>query len=57
MKYLIEFLALILLFYLLSFAKYNWRHNNKIGAIGAAVIGVVAFILSYIVLFVGDYEI
>jgi len=56
MKYIVEFLVLILLFYLLSFAKYNWKHNNKIGAIGVAIVGLAAVILSFIVLFVGDYE-
>ena len=57
MKYIVEFLVLILLIYLLSFAKYNWKHNNKIGAIGVSIIGLTAFVFSFIVLFVGDYEI
>lgn len=57
MKYVVGFLVLILLFYLLSFAKYNWKNNNKTGAIGVLMIVLAAFIFSFIVLFVGDYEI
>lgn len=56
MKYVIGSLLLVLLFYLLSFARHNWKNKNKLAAIGVALLGVTAFGLAYFVLFLGDYE-
>lgn len=57
MKYFIGALLLVMLFYILSFTKYNWKNKNKLAAIGAAIIGISAFSLSFFVLFIGSYEI
>jgi len=56
MKYIVFIFLLILLFYLLSFAIYNWRNNNKIAAIGSAVLGIAAFALPLVLIFFGNYE-
>lgn len=56
MKYVVSLFLLILLFYLLSFARYNWRSNNKIAAIGSAVLGFAAFGISIVILFFASYE-
>ncbi|MFW5649576.1 MAG: hypothetical protein ACOCG5_10840 [Candidatus Alkaliphilus sp. MAG34] len=56
MKYIIVIPLFIMLFYLLSFSKYNWRNNNRLAAIGSAVLGITAFTLACLVLFSGNYE-
>lgn len=57
MKYVIGCLLLVLLFYLFSFARFNWKSKNKLAAIGVVLLGITAVGLVYFVLFVGDYEI
>ena len=56
MKYVIGFLLFVLLFYLLSFARHNWKKKNKLAAIGMVLLGITAFGLAYFVLFLGNYE-
>jgi multisubunit Na+/H+ antiporter MnhB subunit len=47
----------MVLFYFLSFAKYNWKTKNKLGAIGAIVMGLAFLILTCVLIFSGNYEI
>ncbi|MDI9476158.1 MAG: hypothetical protein ACOX0L_09250 [Natronincolaceae bacterium] len=56
MKYVMVIPLLIMLFYLLSFSRYNWKNNNKLAAIGSAILGITAFTLACFVLFSGNYE-
>ncbi len=57
MKYLTVVLLFIMLFYILSFSRYNWKNNNKLAATGSAILGITAFGLAFFVLFSGNYEI
>ena len=57
MNYIIITLLFAVLIHLFSFAKYNWQKKNKLAAIGAAIIGLAAFILPIYLLFFGPYEI
>jgi hypothetical protein len=56
MKYIATVFLLMLLSYILSFARYNWKNNNWIAAIGSAVLGFAAFGISFILIFFGSYE-
>lgn len=57
MKYIVVAFVLLLVFYLLSFARHNRQNGNNLGAVGAALMGFAALALSVIVLFIGNYEI
>ena len=56
MKYFILVLVFGVMFYLLSFSKYNWNKKNKLAAVGSAIIGIVAFGLTIFLLFFSNYE-
>lgn len=56
MRYVSTLGLLIMLFYILSFSRYNWVNNNKLAAIGSAIIGAAAFALSIFAMFFGNYE-
>lgn len=56
MKYVISMFLFVMLFYILSFARYNWRNNNRFAAIGSAVLGIAAFGIPFMLLFFGSYE-
>jgi hypothetical protein len=57
MRYFVALLVLLVMIYILSFARYNWKAKNKLAAIGAALLAIAAFSLSFFVLFIGNYEI
>lgn len=56
MKYFIVIILFGVFIHSLSFAKYNWDKKNALAAVGAAILGVAAFILPLIVLFSRHYE-
>ncbi len=56
MKYIVAVFLSIMLFYFLTFARYNWKNDNRIAAIGSAIMGCVAFGTSIFLLFFGGYE-
>jgi hypothetical protein len=57
MKYAIVLLLLAALIHLLSFAKYNWKKNNRLAAVGSAIIGFAAFVIPLYLIFLRDFEI
>ena len=57
MKYAIVLLLLAALIHLLSFAKYNWKKNNRLAAVGSAIIGFAAFVIPLYLIFLSDFEI
>jgi hypothetical protein len=46
----------MLLFHLLSFARFNWKSHNKFAAVGSAILGFTSFGLAFIFIFFGNYE-
>ena len=57
MKYLIVVFLSGVLVYLMSFAKYNWDRDNRIAAVGAAIVGLAAFVLPIYLMFWGNFEV
>jgi hypothetical protein len=50
MKYVAILFLLIVSVYPLSYAKYNWSRNNKLGAIGSILLAVAAVIFPSVLL-------
>jgi hypothetical protein len=55
-KYVLLVPLLLLLLYLLSFAKYNWTQKNRLAAVGVLILCLAAAALPVFVLFFGKYE-
>lgn len=51
MKYFLIIIGILPSIYLISFAKFNWKNNNKTAAIGAILLAAVAIILQILFLF------
>lgn len=56
MRYVLSMFLFVMLFYFLSFARYNWTNNNRFAAIGSAVLGLAAFGIPFMLIFFGSYE-
>lgn len=56
MKYVVATIVLVVFFYLLSFAWYNWQNKNKLAAAGTGLLAITVCGLWYIVLFLGNFE-
>lgn len=56
MKFIAIVLILPIFIYLVSFAVYNWKKNNKLAAVGAAIIGIAAYTLPIYILFLSKVE-
>lgn len=56
MRFVVAAILAAVLCYMLSFAVYNWQNKNRLAAIGAAILGMVACGITYFVLFFGNYE-
>ncbi len=54
MKYIVVLLMLLVLFYLFSFAVYNWKNKNRMAAIGSVIIGLIAFVMQFVLMFFMD---
>jgi hypothetical protein len=50
MKYITIILIFLSTIYTFSFAKNNWKENNKLGAIGVVVVALISIILPVFIL-------
>lgn len=56
MRYVITMMLIIPLIYIFSFAWYNWTTNNRLAAVGSAIIGFSAVALPIYIMFFGNFE-
>lgn len=54
MRYWLIPFILIVELYPLSYAKYNWDKNNRLGAAGAALIAVAAVVFPTVMIILGE---
>lgn len=57
MRYAVFVLLSVMLIYMLSFARHNWRMKNKLAAVGAVILGVLAFGLMTYTIFSDKFEV
>lgn len=51
MKYIEIIFLLTISIYPFSYARYNWKNKNKLGAVGAIFIGIIAIVFPAILIF------
>lgn len=52
MKYILLVILFVISVYPFSYARYNWNNKNKLGAVGAAVVGIAAIVYPAILILV-----
>lgn len=52
MNYIVILFLLIMAIYPLSYAKYNWKKKNKLGAVGMVLLVLASIVLPAFLLFI-----